>query len=358
MKHHLKTRLLLGACLVAAATAPAEEIATNAVPGLKLETEQKPLKNRFGLSYRPGFNINATFKGLGAFPAQTNPGPPTGRANRFYDDGYVRPDSGSSPGLTWFWGYDNNSQVPGNDTIQFHSSSSTGTGVSDDDSGSPQHGLELSYDRYFGKVGKRASWGLEAAFNYNNVTINDSSPVVSSVQQLTDAYALNGVIPPEAPYSGTFTGPGPLISDLPSRSFATIPGGARVTGKREFDANMFGVRLGPYIEIPLDKRERFNVSFSGGLAMAVVSGEFSYRESTTIQGAGTVQSSGSGTDSEFLVGGYFGGNVSYSFTKAWSVFAGASYQYLSNYSQKVNGREIELDFSKSVFVNLGFGFSF
>jgi hypothetical protein len=358
MKHHLKARPLLAASLVAASMASAQESATNLPPGLKLEAEQKPLKNRFGLSYRPGFNINATFKHLGAFPAQTNPGPPTGVANRFYDDGYVRPDSGSSPGLTWFWGYDNNSQVPGNDTIQFHSSSSPGTGVSEDNSGSPQHGLELNYDRYFGKVGKRASWGLEGAFNYNNITIDDSSPVVSSVQQLTDTYALNGVVPPEAPYSGTFAGPGPLISDMPNRSFATIPGGAYVTGKRNFDANMFGVRLGPYIEIPLDKKERFNVSFSGGLAMAVVNGEFNYRESTTIQGAGTVQSSGSGTDTQFLVGGYFGTTFSYSFTQSWSVFAGASYQYLPTYSQKVDGREVELDFSKSVFVNVGFGFSF
>jgi hypothetical protein len=63
----------------------------------------------------------------------------------------------------------------------------------------------------------------------------------------------------------------------------TIPGGARVTGQRDFNADMFGVRLGPYIEIPLDKKNRFNVNFSGGLAMAVVSGEFRYRESTTIQ---------------------------------------------------------------------------
>lgn len=358
MKRHFTARSLLAASVVAASMAAAQETGTSLPPGLESELEPKPLKNRFGLSYRPGFNINATFKRLGAFPPQTNPGPPTGPANRFYDDGYVRPDSGSSPGLTWFWGYDNNSQVPGNDTIQFHSSSSKGTGVSDDNSGSPQHGLELNYDRYFGKVGQRASWGLEAAFNYNNVTIDDGSPVLSSVQQLNDTYALNGVIPPEAPYSGTFVGPGPLISDSPSRSFTTIPGGAQVTGKREFNADMFGLRLGPYLEIPLDRKQRFNASFSGGLALAVVSGEFSYRESTTIQGAGTVQSSGSGTDSEFLVGGYFGGSFSYAFNPSWTVFAGASYQYLPSYSQTVDGREVELDFSKSVFVNVGFGFSF
>src|SRR4030095_10203899 len=85
--------------------------------------DAEPARNRFGLSYRSGFNINGTFKGLGGLPAQTNPGPPTGRAARVYDDGYVLTDSGANPGLTWNWGYQNASQVPGNDTIQFHSTS-------------------------------------------------------------------------------------------------------------------------------------------------------------------------------------------------------------------------------------------
>jgi hypothetical protein len=78
--------------------------------------------------------------------------------------------------------------------------------VSDDNDGSPQHGIELSYERYLGKVGQRANWGLGASLSYNNVTIEDHSPVLSSMRQLTDTYALGGVIPPEAPYRGTFSG--------------------------------------------------------------------------------------------------------------------------------------------------------
>lgn len=359
MTHHLyKARPWLAASLIAATMTSAQEAGTDLPPGLRLESEQKPLKNRFGLSYRPGFNIKGAFKNLGAFPAQTDPGPASGPADRFYDNGYVRRDGGANSDLTWFWGYQNNSQVPGDDTINFNSSSSPGTGQSDDVNGNPQHGLELSYNRYFGKVGKRGSWGLEAGLNYNNVTMSDDRPVNSSVNQLTDNYALGGVIPPEAPYSGTFAGPGPLIGTSPTRSFATIPGGATVTGQRDFNADMFGFRVGPYLQIPLDKTNRFNVSFSGGLAVAVVSGEFTYRESTTIPGAGTVNSSGSGTDSDVLFGAFFGANFSYAINQSWSVFAGAMYQYLPDYTQTVNGREVELDFSKSVFVNLGFGFSF
>ena len=358
MSHFNHARPLIAASLFAAAVAAAQDTQSTLPPGLRLEEPEKPLKNRFGLSYRPGFNISANFKRLGTFPAQTNPGPPTGRGDRTYDDGYVRPDSGASPGLTWNWGYQNDSQVPGNDTILFNSSSSPGNGVSEDNRSSPYNGLELTYDRYLGKVGKRGSWGLEAAFAYNIINIDDDSPVKSSVNRLTDTYALNGVIPPQAPYNGSFAGPGPLISDSPTRSTSTIPAGAQVTGKREFDGDLFGLRLGPYLEVPLDKNDKWNVSLSGGMVLAVVSSEFRYRESTTIMGVGTVNSSGSGTDSDFMVGAYFGGNVSYSFNKSWSVFAGAMYQYLPDYSQKVDGRVVEVDFTKSVFVNLGVRFAF
>ena len=327
-------------------------------PPSTLNPQPSTLKNRFRLSYRPAFNISADFKRLGAFPAQTNPGGPTGSGSRTYDDGYVRPDSSANPGLTWNWGYENASQVPGDDTIQFHSSTSRGDGSSLDNDDSPYHGLELSYSRYFGKMGQRATWGLEAAFAYNILGINDNSPASSSVRRLKDTYALDGVIPPEPPYNGTFDGPGPLISDSPMRTFSTIPGGARVTGRRAFDADLFGLRLGPYLEIPLDDAHKWNVDFSGGIALAVISSEFRYRESTTIPGSGTFNSSGSGTDSDSMVGGYFGGNISYSFTKSWSAFMGASYQYLPGYSQKVDGRTARITFSRSVLVNLGFGFAF
>lgn len=285
-----------------------------------------PTKNRFGVGYRSGFNITGAFKRLGGLAAQTDPGPPSGRADRRYDDGYVLTDSGENPGLTWNWGYENASQVPGDDTIQFHSSSASGTGASRDNDDSPQHGLELTYNRYIGRIGERASWGFEAAFAYNNVTISDSRPVSFAVTRITDTYALNGVVPPEPPYNGTFSGPGPLISDSPSRTVETIANGAQVTGERAFEGDVFGFRVGPYIEVPLDQARKWNVSFSGGLAMAAIKSEFRYRESTTTPDAGTVNSSGSGRENDLMPGAYVGSNISYAINDGWSVFAGATWQ--------------------------------
>jgi hypothetical protein len=317
-----------------------------------------PARNRFGVSYRTGFNINGSFKSLGALPAQTNPGPPTGRADRQYDDGYVLRDSGANPGLTWNWGYQNASQVPGDDTIQFHSAGVGGGGVSKDNDDSPQHGLEFTYNRYLGRIRERGSWGFEAAFAYNNITIGDARPITASFTRITDTYALNGVVPPEPPYNGNFNGPGPLISDSPTRTETTIANGATVAGQRNFDGDLFGFRIGPYVEMPLDKQGKWNLNFNGGLALAAINSDFRYQEATTIAGVGTVNSSGAGRKNEFMVGGYVGSNISYAFNKSWNVFAGASWQYLPDYEQKVNGRTAEITFNKSIFAKLGFSYSF
>ncbi|MGD0349064.1 MAG: hypothetical protein ABSB84_01950 [Verrucomicrobiota bacterium] len=106
--------------------------------------------------------------------AQSDPGPATGGGiNRNYDDGYVYVDSiGDSFGYTSYWGYQNASQIQG-DFLVFHSESS-----------------------------------LDA----------------NTIQVITDTYDLGNLLtPPPAPYSGTFSGPGPTIPDSPfSRSIEDI----------------------------------------------------------------------------------------------------------------------------------------
>jgi hypothetical protein len=100
-----------------------------------------------------------------------DPGPPTGGGiNRTYDDGYVMVDiTENEGGQTWYWGYQQASQVAG-DTIQFHATTIIG----------------------------------------NVVTV------------ITDTYDLGGSVPPAAPYFGTEFGPGPLISDEPARTTTII----------------------------------------------------------------------------------------------------------------------------------------
>ena len=355
MNGHSSTRALAVASIVAASLASAQTGDLKIPVSGALTEDETPSNYKLSLSYRPGFNIRAKFRHLGAAPAPTNPGPPSRGTDHRYDDGYNLVDSAGHDGYTWNWGYQNSSQVPGNDTIQMHSSSAAGNGVSDNVYDDPQHGVELSLQRFLGKLGK-GRWGLEAALNYANLSFRDQQPLDATATRLTDAYALNGVVPPQAPYNGTFLGPGPLISDTPVRSLTSVPGGARVTGSRELKADLYGLRFGPCWEIPL--AEKVAVSLSGGLALGWVDSKFSYQETVTIGGFSTPPSAGKGSDSDLLVGGYFGATFSYALTKSWGLFIGAEYQYLSSFSQTVDGREATLDFSRSIFAKAGLSFSF
>src|SRR4051812_3624863 len=109
--------------LLAAAAAHAEEGGhwLNFTPN---ENNPAPI-NRFRLSYRPGFIINAKFKTLSGLNQANDPGAAARPLNHNYDDGYNRVDSanndhGGSLG-TWNWGYEDPSQVLGTTAIFMHS---------------------------------------------------------------------------------------------------------------------------------------------------------------------------------------------------------------------------------------------
>lgn len=323
--------------------------------------------NRFGLSYRAGFNVSAKFNNLGGFAPLSNPGPAASGANHSYDDGYNRVDSSGNTGAgacnncTWYWGYENSSQISADGRFLFLNSSTAATDVeADADVDDPSHGAELTYQREFGKVGK-LYWGLEAAFNWMSLTVEHDDDLRGDVTRLTDRYSLSTdgnppIIPPAPPYRGSFGGPGAVISDIPIRSISRIPGAALLQGNYDFDADIYGFRLGPYIEWPF--AEKWSALFSGGLALASINSDFSFDERTTIAGLGTQSSSGSDSDSDWNFGAYVSANIVFKATDNIDIFAGAQFQHLGDYTQEAGGKEAELDFGQSVFAVFGVGFSF
>jgi hypothetical protein len=337
-------------------------------PGIKLEPPVEPNKNRFGVGYRGGFNFTAEFKNVGNIArgnAGRDPGPATGGGlDRFYDDGYNRVDSTASGiGVTWFWGYKNASQVPGNDTIEMHSTSSApiNSTTHDDDA---QHGFELTWDRELGRLreGKWA-WGFQGAFGWTDIEILDKRPLSSATTVITDAYDLGGVNPNVPPFSteypghaGTYEGPGPLIDDTPDRSIARDPNGAVVRGKRDFDGDLFSFRAGPYLDIPLD--ERWTISMSAGLAMGVIEGEYTFSETVTTA-VGTQSHSGRGRDTKVMVGGYLSGTIHCKINDRWGVFVNGQYLGLEgDYEASARGQSIKLDMNKTALFSAGVTFSF
>ena len=378
MKHKIVTNILAGLSLLSASAAWQQASAQSA-----LEAPPADTPNRFGLSYRMGFNINVRFKNLGGFPAQTAPlGPEAGGlVNRNYDDGYNRVDNNGNSYLgyppatrNYSYLYDGTdgvhpSQIAGNPPlgptfIVMHSSSSaanvTGAELNDD----PVPGFELTYSRELFRKGS-SRWSLEAAFGYSDLSVSDSSRYSAGVTTINDAFevppdTLTGVriVPSPGPQSGQAGTP--LLGSIPLRSFTSVaagaPGSAIISGQREFHAGLFGLRLGPGVEIPLSRK--LALAVSGGFALVYVQSDFSFNENVTVPGLGSAANRASGAGNGWLPGGYVAANLSMALSDSWALVAGAQFQDLGRYTQNLNGKQVTLDLSKAIFVTFGLSYSF
>ena len=352
-----------GGLLVPATPAVADD---SSVP---LEKKSDRPRDRISISYRMGLNITADFRKLGGFTPLSDPilhpDPSTNTVIRTYDGGaYVGRDidgNDHGPGFqntTWYWGYSDPNSIQGNSLV-LSSSSAPANLASKNNSDDPQHGVEIAYDHELYRDDQdRWRFGLEGALGYTRLSISDSRTLVGTVNTVMDSYALpSGFVAPPAPYQGTYGGPGSVIgSDPVTHTVTSQAASAIVTGERTIDANVFGLRLGPYAEIPLN--DRFSLLFSGGLYLVVSDTQFSFREAVTIDGVGTQTRAGSGSQLDFLVGGYAGGNLEYALTKQVNLFAGIQLQSAGRAVNQARGKEAILDLGESIVVSIGAGYSF
>jgi len=314
--------------------------------------------NRVSLSVRFGLNISAKFKGVGG---SLNP---SMNGHGRYDDGYVLNDvSGNAGGQTWNWGYDNASQLTGNNGVAFNRTTAVPTGGSagNADNAASHPGFELAYDRQLGACNgdwHNMRYGIEGAFNCLPISLHDDSTYAANVSQRTDVYGYTpGTTPPSNPYQGSKNGPGFVISDTPSSSSIAPAMSAMVSVSDNFYANLWGFRLGPYLEFPFGEQQQFTVSVSGGLAVGLLDASENWTQTVAI-GGGSSTTRGGGTDFEALWGGYASLNADYQFNKYWGVIGGVQYQNLGKYNHSFDGRQVSLDLSKSIFLLAGVSFNF
>jgi len=360
MKHIPSASLVIPFALLMSLPAWAQFPALDTASSLNLDSSPAPSPNHFGLSYRLGFNVPVSFAHLGGFPALSiaRYTPDGDRYN--YDNGYVLPIGRGNPTpYSYYWGYDNASQVSGNSTIVMQRSSSAATASSNDHYDTPMSGFELSYNR---ELVHRDSWrgGLEGAFGYTYVSVHDAATQPASVTRVNDTYSFpagNGFTVPAAPYTGRKSSPGALIVASPRSSTTDIlPDGASINGTRNFNADLFSFRWGPYVEFPLNERIAF--ALSGGFALMYVDSEFNYHETVTIPGSGSVGHQASGSANEWLPGGYIAGRFSVALSHSWALIAGAQVEDLGRFTQTLNSKQATMDLSKSIFVTVGLSYSF
>ena len=303
-------------------------------------------KNEFRIGPTFGFNITAKFRGFQPAPLATSPGAGP-LVNRDYPDGYVHVDSSDNAGnQTWNWGYRNDSQYNAEaSTLNFHRlsvNSESGPAAS----GDPSYGFEVSYLRRLGDCGA-GHFSLEFAFGYNRLAISDNSAHSVGATVTTDSFPLGGVIPPFAAYAGSFSSPGALLGAQPTRESSGASG--LLTGRRETEADIYNFRLGPVYTLPLSQKVRMELAT--GLAVAVVNNQFSFSETLLVNGHSEWRS-GNGGATDTICGPYIRGGFSLDLSPAWSVFAGAQYQYMVDViKQSAAGKTVELDFRQAIYVS-------
>jgi hypothetical protein len=318
--------------------------------------------NRISVSGRFGFNIKANFKGLNTLSTPiSNRRTPNGD-NYNYDNGYVLTDNtGNFGGQTWYWGYDDSAeQISGNNIVLSRSTLNENAGATkaEDDF---TYGAEVVYSLLL-STKDNMRLGLELAGNWMNLSMSDNRTLSAAVTRTSYPFPFEpGTTPPIAtpsePYQGSAEGPGFVIGATPGEPTTTVvPGGASIVGSRKFDANLWGLRFGPWLEWPVNPKWKF--SFSGGLAGEYVDSDVSWTETVLIGGASSEPVSGSDSASKMVFGFYVGTTVSWQFAPRWSAIAGFQFVKLRPYSHSYGGRTVELDMGKSMFATIGIGWNF
>jgi len=227
-----------------------------------------------------------------------------------------------------------------------------------------EHGAEFFYAR---ELYRQDKWraGLEAALGYTAISIQDDDTVSYSANRTSDSYAIGPVVLPLPPYHGSYQGPGPLISSTltpADRSVTVLSGAATIYGHREVNTDLFTLRLGPYLEVPL--HPKWSITLDGGLLLAIADTRFKYQESVFISdpiyniNLASGSRSGSGSDTEFLVGGYAGASISYAVSKKIRLFTGARFQAAGEAINNKNGKQSILNLGNSVLISIGASYSF
>jgi len=202
-------------------------------------------------------------------------GPLDGYADRDYLDGFVYMDPGTAdsetdvPGLTWYWGYNESVQYTG-DAVQFHGSTFEAyrvQGVAMDPWAGGEEwdmpGLDLSGGKRLWRQGP-VSLGVSFGVNWCPEKTDDFSVERTAARETmqrwrhVDTYSAPWIPFPDAPYAGSYEGPGYLINNIPdSRDVEQIGGYSRewkLHSTVDFEVGVLDLRIGPSLWLDLHER--------------------------------------------------------------------------------------------------------
>lgn len=304
--------------LAASATAEVEQIITPAPAG------SSPW--RFGagamwrnvgkLSVDPNFQ-NSTLANR-FFIAPGGAGEVDAFADRTYDDGFVHIGAATpGSGLTTNWGYQNDSQAAAGSLTYLLSGGSAQSlpgAAGDVETPAAAPYLELSY---LYPAGPSLIAAFTAHFSLAGLSGRASSAMTNSLVSVSDRFALNGVIPPSAPFSGSFAGPGPLIGNRPSsRDFILTPDGDSAY-RFAHDTDLYSLALGT--EIHWMPTGSFGLGFGFGAVMNLADWNASWNMPLPVASGGSTMVGAANSGGDFLWGLYVKGSANYRINGNWGV---------------------------------------
>jgi len=286
--------------------------------------------------------------------------------DRTYNNGFVNEDgSTATAGDTWFWGYDSAGQVNG-DTLGFNATGSrsaysdtrnfTGN-FSDDDrlrGISPQIDLVLTPPGTFGGPfdGLLVSfWHFsdDSSNAYSNFSANQNRDDFRL--DFTDTYDVAPIQPIiGAPYAGSFSGPGPLLSNLPldRERLDTLVGGATADFSNSIatsiDLDGYSMAFGPTMSGQIV--DNWSWQASAGFTLNVFQWSARETESLNVSLNGAPETvfqqwrdQNSGTD--FRLGLYFKGDLIRDLPRDWFVKASLQAEMAESIEMEVGGSQYE-----------------
>ncbi|HAV62698.1 MAG TPA: hypothetical protein DCY13_10065 [Verrucomicrobiales bacterium] len=303
----------------------------------------------FEESEKAGYFFRFAGKALFNVRASVDQVAPTPQTPGNYDNGFVLPDiGGTASGLTWNWGFLSDDQIA-SDMLNFERYSNLPhggaiSGEKDD----PLIGGELLFGVEFGRfdVGTREwAWGAEIGYGFNPFKISNRSMAAGTVDYLAASHALNGILPPVGPYSGTFEGPGPVI-DLNPTSTTAISSAATSTFDGTLESSLHNFKFGFWVEAPVT--QKFSVALSLGYSSILADSELSFRETFTFANPAIPQLADVDTSvtADGWRNGFYGQlRVNYEINQYLGAFVGGEFQYNNRFKFGGAGRNVTLDFT-------------
>lgn len=317
----------------------------------------------FGIGYAPLFNSSATFSNRS--PAIVGaPRVPSGAVFGDYDDGFVRPDISGSSSLTTNWRYIDDSQYdPANGGSLAYTSSAAGGALPSfsrgDDDADGEIAFEIFAEIELGRIGgpsSPAAWGMHFGFHYADLDATESGVASGTATRTVDHFPLDGVIPPLAPYTGSFAGPRPLLGTNATRSTVMVPGGATISRSNDLQTDLFSLSLGPWISYA--PSQRFQLRGNAGITLAFADSTYKSVATTFLPSGASASTASRASDTSLLPGFYVGGSAIYALNDRTAVYLSARYQYLDSLSLGTASSRAHLSFDESFIISTGLRFTF